>query len=173
MKLTGKQERFVEEYLVDLNGTQAAIRAGYSERSARSQANRLLTNDDIQKGLSEGAKARSERTKIDADWLLTRLAAEAEADIADLYTKEGSLMPVHDWPITWRQGLISGLDVEQQYAYKDGEKVPDGVVTKVKLSDRVKRLELIGRHIDVGAFKENEIVLPGSINIVINRPSGD
>ena len=71
--LSPKQQRFVEEYLVDLNGTQAAIRAGYSESNARSQASRMLSNVNIQEAIAEGAKARSKRTKIDQDWVIDHL----------------------------------------------------------------------------------------------------
>jgi phage terminase small subunit len=68
--LTPKQQRFADEYLVDLNACQAAIRAGYSPRSARSQGYRLLTNDDIQELIQKGAAARTKRVEIDADWVL-------------------------------------------------------------------------------------------------------
>jgi phage terminase small subunit len=84
-KLTEKQKAFVEEYLVDLNATQAAIRAGYSQKTARKIGNENLTKPDIQQAIAEAKKERSERTKVNADWLLKRLADEAEADLADLY----------------------------------------------------------------------------------------
>jgi phage terminase small subunit len=65
----------------------------------------------------------------------------------DLYTEDGRIKPVKDWPLIWRQGLVAGLEVETI-----GEGA--GHLTKIKLSDRIKRLELIGKHIDVQAFKE-------------------
>lgn len=155
MPLTAKQEAFCNEYLIDLNATQAAIRAGYSEKTAAKIGQENLIKPDIARFIAEAKAKRSERTRIDADWLLTRLADEAEADIADLYDEHsGALKPVHMWPSIWRKGLVAGVEVDQQYAYIDGAKVPDGVVTKIKLSDRIKRLELIGRHVDVGAFQD-------------------
>lgn len=153
-KLTNKQQRFIEEYLIDLNATQAAIRAGYSEKTAKEQGHRLLTNVHIAKAIAKGKAERSEKTKIDSNWLLERLVAEATADIADIYEESGSLKPIHDWPMIWRTGLVSGLDVHQEYKYVDGKKIPDGVTTKIKISDRIKRLELIGKHIGVQAFNE-------------------
>lgn len=171
--LTPKQKRFVEEYLIDLNATQAAIRAGYSKKTAKSTGCENLTKPDIAKAIQQAKLNRSERTKIDADWLLTRLADEADADISDIINDEGSLKPVSAWPKVWRQGLVQGLDIEQQYTYQDGQQVPDGVVAKVRLSDRVKRLELIGKHVAVGAFKEATVAVPANIGITINRPSGD
>ncbi len=101
--------------------------------------------------VAEAQQARSERTKIDADWVLTRLADEADADLADLYDENGGLKPIAEWPLVWRQGLVAGLDVDEEFN-KDGEKL--GQVTKIKLSDRIKRIELIGRHVDVQAFAE-------------------
>ena len=157
-KLKGKQQLFVEEYLIDLNATQAAIRAGYSEKTAKEIGCENLTKPNIAKAIIEAKQARSERTQIDADWLLSRLAEEATADMGDLYDARGGLKPISMWPAIWRKGLVGGLEVDQNFTYIDGEKVPDGVVTKVKLSDRLKRLELIGKHVDVNAFQERAVL---------------
>ncbi len=150
MALTPKQERFVAEYMVDLNGTQAAIRAGYSEKTANEQASRLLANVKIADAVAKKQQKRAERTDINAAWLLNRLAEEATADAADLYDEEGHLKPIKDWPMIWRQGLVAGFDVEE---ISDGENTI-GVLKKIKLSDRIKRLELIGKHVGVQAFRE-------------------
>lgn len=152
--LTAKQRRFVEEYLVDLNATQAAIRSGYSEKTAYSVGHENLSKPDIATAIAEAQAKRSERTKVDADWVLLRLAAEAEADLADLYADDGSLKPVKDWPPVWRTGLVAGLDVLEEFETVDGKKERVGTVRKIKLSDRIKRIELIGKHIDVLAFRD-------------------
>ena len=68
--LSTKQRRFVEEYLVDLNGTQAAIRAGYSPRTARQIASENLSKPDIADAIAEAQAARSQRTQITADRVL-------------------------------------------------------------------------------------------------------
>ena len=173
-KFTPKQRAFVQEYLKDLNGTQAAVRAGYSSRTANEQASRLLANVNIQEAVAKAKAERSIRTKIDADWVLKRLAQEMEADVSDLYDESGALKPVHKWPLIWRQGLVSGMDVEQQYAMVDGKQVPAGVVTKIKLpADRsIKRLELIGKHVAVQAFKDR-LDLNGTIAINIDSEDTD
>ena len=93
MALTAKQERFVEEYLIDLNATRAAIRAGYSERTAAAVGHENLRKPKIADAIAGAKEGRSERTKIDADWVLSRLADEAEADLADLYDEDGALRP--------------------------------------------------------------------------------
>ena len=70
MNLSLKQKRFCDEYLIDLNATQAAIRAGYSKKTAREQASRLLSNVNVQAYIQEQMKARSERTQISQDKVL-------------------------------------------------------------------------------------------------------
>lgn len=68
--LNPKQQRFVEEYLIDLNATQAAIRSGYSEASAEVQGHRLLRNDKIARAVQKAMDERAERTEITADFVL-------------------------------------------------------------------------------------------------------
>jgi len=151
-ELTPKQARFVEEYLIDLNATQAAIRAGYSAKSANDQVGGLLAKPAIKAAIDAGKAARSAKTGIDAAWLLNRLAVEAEADLADIYTEDGAVKPVHQWPKIWRQGLVAGIKHQE---LRDGEGNATGeFIVEVKVSDRVKRLELIGKHVGVQAFLE-------------------
>lgn len=80
-KLTEKQKRFCEEYLIDLNATQAAIRAGYKEKNARSSACENLTKPDIQLYLQELMQKRSERTGITADTVIQELEKIALSDV--------------------------------------------------------------------------------------------
>lgn len=152
--LTPKQRRFVEEYLIDLNATQAAIRAGYSAATANQIGPELLAKPHIQAAIAEALAERSKRTKIDADWLLTRLADEAEADIADLYADDGTLKPVREWPLVWRKGLVAGVEVEELFEGRGEGREQVGRVRKVRLADRTKIKELIGKHVDVQAFRD-------------------
>lgn len=158
--LTGKETVFCEQVAYNPEMSLSdAYRAAYScgrmkATTINKKASELSDKDHIRATIAELREKRNERVEIDADWVLKRLALEADADVADLYYAEGGLKPVHEWPKIWRQGLVSGLDVEQQYMYQDGEKVPDGFITKIKLSDRIKRIELIGKHVDVAAFRE-------------------
>ncbi len=77
-KMTPNQERFVEEYLKDLNATQAAIRAGYSEKGATVRGSELLANRKVADAIQEAKDKRSGRVKVDADWVLERLVRNAE-----------------------------------------------------------------------------------------------
>lgn len=149
--MTPKQQRFAEEYIVDLNATQAAIRAGYSAKTATSQGERLLRNVEVQQAVQEAKQARSEKTGIDAAWVLSRLGEELTADLADIYDENGALKPINEWPVIWRQGLIAGVETDEE---RDDNGKVVAIVRKIKISDRVKRLELAGKHVDVQAFKE-------------------
>lgn len=153
--MTPRQEAFVREYLIDLNGTQAAIRAGYSERTANEQAARLLTNVSVRSAIDEALAARAQRVQIDADWVLKRLHSEATADLADLYTEGGDLKPVHEWPEVWRTGLVAGVETVRERDGADEDGRPQyATVRKVKLLDRTRLVELIGKHVGVGAFRD-------------------
>ncbi|MGR2681553.1 terminase small subunit [Chromobacterium haemolyticum] len=84
MALTDRQRRFVVEYLIDLNATQAAIRSGYSQKTARQIGDRLLSNVDVKAAVQEAQQARTKRTEITADKVLDRLWQIATADPNDL-----------------------------------------------------------------------------------------
>lgn len=162
--LTDKERRFVEEYLVEPNATQAATRAGFSERSAGSIGHELLRKPSVAAAITTAMEERSMRTKIDADWVLSKLRDMFEADVADLYDRNGQLLPVKDWPKIWRTGLITGVDsvetidlgVDETDSATGKRRARRTLVTnkKVRWADKTKLLELIGKHVDVGAFRE-------------------
>lgn len=153
MTLTARQARFVEEYLVDLNATAAAKRAGYSARTAEWQGPQLLGKPHVAAAVQAAMAARTERTEINADWVLKRLHAEATADIADLFDEDGALKPMSQWPSVWRRGLVTGIETAEERRDGDGKIV--GRVRKVKLTDRIRVVELVGKHVGVGAFRDN------------------
>lgn len=153
-KLTPKQQRFVEEYLIDLNATRAAKAAGYSAKTSHAQGPRLLENVDVRSMIDAALAKRAEKTGIDAQWVLDRLAAEAGADVRDLYAADGSFKPVHEWPLIWRQGLVDGIETAEEYRTVKGKRRKVVVVRKIKLSSRVRRVELLGKHVKVNAFAE-------------------
>lgn len=146
VELTPRQSRFVDEYLVDLNATQASIRAGYSPRGANTSAARLLSNVRIQARIQDRMSARSNRTSVDADYVLHRLAEIDQLDVADILDDTGNMLPIREWPKSWRTS-ISGLDVH--------EMMTDDVMTvvrKIKWPDKLKNIELLGKHVSVRAF---------------------
>lgn len=134
-KLSAKQEMFCREYLVDLNATQAAIRAGYSERSARANGPRLLTNADVAARVKELQEERMQQLGLDAYWVLKRLK-----DISD---RAMQAEPIVEWD-------------HLNHEYKEtGEYQFDGASAN-------RSTELIGKHL--GMFKEN-VTLNGNLNI--------
>ena len=149
-KLTAKQEIFCKEYLIDLNGTQAAIRAGYSEKTAEQQASRMLLNVKVQNRVSELKEVRNAQLDVDGTYVLKRLIEWDQLDVLDILTDTGSFKPISEWPKVWRTS-ISAMDVST--LMKQEEDIETRIM-KVKWPDKVKNLELIGKHVDVQAFKE-------------------
>ena len=144
--LTPKQQRFVEEYLIDLNATQAAIRAGYSEKTAKEIGSENLTKPNIAKAIEEAQNKRTEQTQIDAAYVLKRLVEIDQMDVLDIMDDQMRIRPVNEWPKIWRQ-YISNIET---ISMDDGE----GWLKKIKWPDKVKNLELLGKHVSVGAFKD-------------------
>ena len=154
-KLTEKQQSFVEEYLKDLNATQAAIRAGYSKRTAYRQGADLLQKTSVADAIQKAKQKRIERNEIDADYVLKRLVEIDQLDVLDILDANlESFKPISEWPKAWRQS-ITGLDLKKMIQYgKDSEDDEVSILQKVKWPDKVKNLELLGKHVDVQAFKE-------------------
>lgn len=150
--LSLQQRLFTEEYIKDFNGKQAAIRAGYSPRTAESQASRLLRNVKIKSLVLKAKKQRIKEVKTDATWILKRLREELDADIADIYDKDtNKLKPIHEWPKIFRTGLTVGIDVTRT-GFGDDDDYEE--VTKVRLPDKLGRTIAAGKHVDVRAFEE-------------------
>ena len=157
--LTPKQQRFVEEYLIDLNATQAAIRAGYSEKTARDIGCENLAKPNIAKAIEEAQNKRQEQTQIDAAYVLRRLVEIDQMDVLDIMDDQMKIRPVNEWPKVWRQYVVNLENLE----LSDGE----GCFKKIKWPDKVKNLELLGKHVSVGAFKD-KIEHSGDPNNPIN-----
>ncbi|MBZ6385522.1 MULTISPECIES: terminase small subunit [Pantoea] len=152
MALTDKQEMFCREYLIDLNATQAAIRAGYSDNTARKIGSENLTKPDIAQRIIDLKSERNERVEVNADYVLRRLVEIDEMDVLDILKDDGGLKMVREWPKVWRTTL-SGLDILTTVTNFD-ETTMENILKKIKWPDKVKNLELLGKHISVMAFKE-------------------
>ncbi|EMT2447097.1 terminase small subunit [Acinetobacter baumannii] len=153
MALRGKQKIFVHEYLKDLNATQAAIRAGYSAKTAGSIGDENLKKPEIQKAITEAQNARIKRLDVDADYVLNRLVQIDQMDVIDIMNDDLSLKPISNWPPIWRQ-YISGLDNMEEFDGRGEDRSLIGYLRKIKWPDKVKNLELLGKHISIGAFKD-------------------
>ncbi|MEA4896140.1 MAG: terminase small subunit [Oscillospiraceae bacterium] len=137
-KLNDRQKRFADEYLIDFNATEAAKRAGYSEKTAYSMGSENLKKPEILAYIEKRKKARINRTQITQDKVIVELAKIAFADGTDFATvgKRNRVMltPTEDLPMEKRAAVAS---------VKKGAK---GAV-EVKTYDKVKALELLGRHL--------------------------
>lgn len=143
MALTPKQKRFVAEYLVDLNATAAAIRAGYSKKTANRIASENLSKLDIQAAIQDAMKQREQRTEITQDMVLRETAKLAFFDIRKMFDKNGKPLGISELDAETAAALV-GLDV-QDVADNDGNYV--GFIKKYKMADKIKALELLGKHL--------------------------
>jgi len=150
MALTAKQSRFVDEYLKDLNASQAAIRAGYSAISARNISSGLMTKANIQSAISARMGKRSERTAITADRVLQELARLAFLDVRKAFTLDGALKPIHELDDD-TAAAVAGMDIAEFGSGDD----QTGVVKKIKLSDKKGALELLMRHLGMNTTPIN------------------
>ncbi len=150
-KLTDKQELFCREYIIDLNAAQASLRAGYSEKTAGVIGAENLSKPMIQARIAELMANRAESISIDAKYVLNRLVQIDQMDIADILNDDLSIKPLKDWPKSWRTTL-SGLDL---HSLASGEN-DISIIKKIKWPDKVKNLELLGRHVNVRAFEKEQ-----------------
>jgi phage terminase small subunit len=141
--MTPKQQRFVEKYLVDLNATKAAVRAGYSEKTAHEIGHQNLSKVEIQEALQTAFAARSKRVEVDQDWVVRRLARIADLDLRKLFAEDGTLRPIHELPEDVA-GAIASVDVVRRRG--------DAEEYRVRLPDRIRALDLLGRHL--GMFRD-------------------
>lgn len=140
--MTKKQKRFVEEYLIDLNATQAAIRAGYSPDTAKSIGSENLTKPDIQARIAKAMAERSKRTGVNADRVVTELAKIAFVNASDVIDADTATLRSDAAPED--TAAIQSVKVKTF-----GE---DGLEREIKMADKLKALELLGKHL--GMFKD-------------------
>lgn len=165
-KLTPKQQRFAREYLVDLNATQAAVRAGYSEKTAKQIGSRLLTNVDLQAEIQRLGRKSAAKLEITRESIMQELAAVGFARASDFVrveTVEASRMGIH--PITGEVVMLPA-GPQQLVRIVDTDEVPDDKAAalagikqgshgvEVKLHDKIRALELLGKA--VGMFDSRE-----------------
>jgi len=147
LKLTPKQQAFCEQYLVDLNATQAAIRAGYSPKTAQEQSSRLLSKAIVAEFIQQLMDARSKKTEVSSEVVLRELLSLATVDLSLAYDENGNLKQIHDIPPEVRKA-IAGVETYYERVGKDEEGNPDlCTVKKLKFWDKTRALELLGRHL--------------------------
>lgn len=146
--LSDKQLLFCQEYLIDLNGTQAAIRAGYSAKSATVDSSRMLTYAKVQEFIQELKLKRSEKLEITSDMVLRELSKIGFSDIGDFFNDGYSIKPLSE--LKDKSKVIQSIQVDETVGEFGSSRT-----IKFKLHDKLSALEKIGKHI--GFFeKDNE-----------------
>ena len=140
--MTKKQKRFIEEYLIDLNATQAAIRAGYSPDTAKSIGSENLTKPDITAQIARAMAERSRRTGVNADRVIMELAKIAFVNANDVIDPKTA---------TIKEGALpeDNAAIQSVKVKTFGE---DGLEREIKMADKLKALELLGKHL--GMFRD-------------------
>ena len=135
--ITKKQKRFCEEYLIDLNATQAAIRAGYSPDTAGAIGAENLTKPEIQKHIARAMAERSRRTGVTADRVVMELAKVAFVNAGDVIDADDATLNPDATPED-----LAAIQSVKVKTFGD-----DGVEREIRLADKLKALELLGRHL--------------------------
>jgi phage terminase small subunit len=147
-KLTARQKRFVQEYLCDLNATQAAIRAGYSKKTAGSVGHENLSKPEIAEAIQAAKAERSIRTEITADRTLHEVTRLALADIRELFTESGKLRSIVSLGDDIAAAVQSVKVVTRQGAETDDEGNREiEYVHEIKLADKNSALEKLMKHL--------------------------
>lgn len=173
--LTVQQEAYCQEYVkCPENQTQAAINAGYSPNTAGKFASQNMRDARIQKRIAELMEDRNKRLRVSADYVLLRLVEIDQMDVLDILNDDGGMKPIAEWSKVWRTSLsamdIATIKTTQASLQKENGEADlsvedvEHILKKVKWPDKVKNLELIGKHVDVNAFKER-LEVSGTVTI--------
>lgn len=160
MALTDKQQRFVEEYMVDLNATQAAIRSGYSVDTARSLGSENLSKPDIQEAIQKRKLELSESTGITAERILKEYAKIAFSDVRELYSVDNDLLDVRQM-----DDNIAGAVMSVEVDVMSSQGMAIGETKKVKLYNKLNALEALGKHLGLFEKDNKQKSEAGSVTI--------
>jgi phage terminase small subunit len=169
-KLTPKQAAFVQEYLIDLNGTQAAIRAGYSGKNACIIGWENLRKPNIKDAIDQAKRERAERTKVTQDMVVSELAKLGFSNMLDYITpREDGLAYIDLSKLTRAQAAcITEFNVEQESLNADKEGIVPVNKIRFKLADKKGPLELLGKHLKM--FTDN-VNIPGLSDLLAALPA--
>ena len=172
--LTAKQSAFVREYLVDLNATQAAIRAGYSPESAANIGYENLRKPEIEAAIAAAVAERSKRVEVTADEVLRELKRIALSDIRRAYTEGGRLKPISEMPEDIAR-VVAGIETEELWGGQGEDRAQVGDTVKIKLWDKLRALELLGKHLKLYTDKhEHAGEGGGPVSFtIIRKPRGE
>ena len=163
--MTDAQKRFCDEYLIDLNATRA-YKVAYpkckKDETTNAASSRMLRNVKVQEYISEKQKEIEKRTEVTQDMVIKELAKIAFLDIRKLYTENGQLKNVADIDSD-TAGAISSLETLEEYEGYGDDREKIGDTQKVKLLDKTKALELLGKHL--GMFNDINVNMKNAVQV--------
>lgn len=166
--LNPKQRSFVIEYLKDKNATQAAIRAGYSAKTAQQISSELLLKPVISKAISDVIGSQAEKAEIDGIIVLRELYRILTVDIAGAFEENGALKPIQDIPEDIRRA-ISSVEVDEIWEQEGNRKVEVGETKKVKFWSKTEAAQLLGKNLKLWADKAGvNIFINGDVEMVLD-----
>lgn len=165
-----RHEEFCHEYLRTLSPAEAGKATGYKNRQ---NAWDVLQRDDVQERIAYLNTQRMNRVDVDADYVLKRLVEIDQMDVLDIMDDAYNFKPIGEWPPIWRQYVSNIENIEQFEGYGE-DREQSGWLKKIKWPDKVKNLELLGKHVSVGAFKEKiEHDVSDPLKELLERASGN
>ena len=175
MALTARQARFVQEYLVDLNATQAAIRAGYSEKTAYSMGQRLLKHVEVAAAISKAQAKRADRTGVTQDQVMAELAKIGFYDIRKAVRWGGVPKATMDGDLVYPVEMVPSEDLDDSTAAAISEVSLTAGGIKIKMSDKLAALEKLGKHLGMfnGAGADEADAPSLTINMTTSQPVGE
>jgi phage terminase small subunit len=167
MNLTPKQEKFCQG-VVSGKSHSDAYRAAYDaegmkDESIHRKACELMDNVKVTARIDELRERVVQKVVVDAAYVLNRLHEIDSMDVADILDEKLNFKPLTEWPKIWRQ-YISGVDIAEMFEGQGDDRRIAGVLKKIKWPDKLKNMELLGRHTNVQAFKDR-IEVTGNINL--------
>ena len=138
-----RQQHFVQEHLIDPNPTRAAIRAGYSKKTARSIGQENLTKPDIAQAIQRAQAKRSERLQVTADDVAQELALIGFGDVGDFFGPDGNLLDVNELSHNAKRRLGS-VEVLREHTHTNGDVHTVEQTLKIKPWDKIRALDLPG-----------------------------
>lgn len=170
-KLTAKQIRFCEEYIIDLNATQAAIRAGYSKKVAGSIGFENLKKPEIESYIASMQKDKSEELNFSFNRVAQEIAKVAFGDVKNYFDDNGRLINVNELE-SQVSGSIKAVTVFSEKTRLEGEVLIEESIKKIESYDKLKALELLGKMF--GHFsKDNEQKKPDSVVTIFELPNNN
>ncbi|MCH7312898.1 terminase small subunit [Acinetobacter sp. ANC 3882] len=165
-----RHEEFCHEYLKTLSPQAAGEAVDFKTRQ---YAWEVLQREEVQERIAYLNTQRLNRVDVDADYVLKRLVEIDKMDVLDIMDDNYCLKPIGDWPPIWRQ-YVSNIENTEEFEGRGDDKSQTGWLKKIKWPDKVKNLELLGKHIAVGAFREKiEHDLADPLKELLERASGN